>query len=155
MRPQIHVGAFFLRFVNFHGRRGRGDDLGADLPGAEIALDDGDGGQSGQGPPVGLLPGGLVRIVGQSGNLGGKELGGGDVVFREGACGEGDRVEPAEGGVLQRAVVEVEDIHVENRLHARVPSPIKNARAALERTALRPAAEANRRDVTSKYAVMG
>jgi hypothetical protein len=112
----------------------------------KITLDDLEGGKRAERTPIGVLAIRLVRIVRQRRDLCREELGGHDAVARESQRGEGRGVEPVQGRVLQRAIVEVESINVEEGFHGNLP-PVKNAGAAPEGAAPRPAAEANRRDV--------
>lgn len=146
MRAEIYIGAFFLGFINLDGVGWRSNHLGTDNSRAKISLDDFEFWQSSQRAPVGLLAFGLVRITRQGSDFCGEEFGGDNLVPGKHGRGESQWIQPTEWRVLQRAVIEVEPVDVENGLHRNL-LPEKNAGASPERDAPRPAAEACRRDV--------
>ena len=148
---QIHVRAFLFGFKNLDGVGRRIHHLRPDYSGPEIALNDFKGGQCVKRAPVKVLTIRLMGIVWQRGDFRGEKLGGHDAVAWKGGCGECNRIEPTKRSVLQRAVVEIEAVDVEDGLQADLLF-LKNAGAAPERAAPRPAAEASRRDVSATFA---
>jgi hypothetical protein len=143
---EIHIGAFFLGFEDLDGI-GRGIHHGHSNDAfAEFAKDDFEVWKRVEGAPIEELPRGLMGVAGKFGHLRGEEL-----CLENGVAGEGtgrkfNWVEPSQRSSLHGTVVKIEPIDIEEGFQPDL-LPLKNAGAAPERAAPRPAAETDRRDV--------
>ena len=153
---EIHIGAFFLGFEDLDGI-GRGIHHGHSNDAfAEFAKDDFEVWKRVEGAPIEKLPRGLMGVTGKFGHLRGEELCLENGVAGEGTGREFNWVEPSQRSSLHGTVIKIEPIDIDEGFHGRdfrlrkgeEKLSQKNAGAAPEGTAPRPAVETNGRDLT-------
>jgi len=154
---EIHIGAFFLGFEDLDGI-GRGIHHGHSNDAfAEFAKDDFEVWKRVKGAPIEKLPRGLMGVAGKFGHLRSEELCLENGVAGEGTGREFNWVEPSQRSSLHGTVIKIEPIDIEEGFHGRnfrlrkgeEKLPRKNAGAAPEGTAPRPAVETNGRDMST------